>query len=137
MTGIVELDRLLAAIDPLLDDGEYVFCTLPGRVADHCELEQLATFREAEGLTLVLPVATAQRAGLVFSGRYRRITLTVHSSLDAVGLTAAVAEALAARGISVNVVAAYYHDHLFVPAARADEALRALQTLRSRVRRVE
>ena len=78
---------------------------------------------------MVLEESTAVRAGLSFSGTFRQITLTVHSSLEAVGLTAAVASKLADRGISANVIAAYYHDHIFVQSDMAVSALKALSEL--------
>ena len=81
-----------------------------------------AVVEESEGVTLVLPVDAARDAGLtpVFEAAW--LTLEVHSALDAVGLTAAVSNALAAAGIPCNVIAGAYHDHLLVPAARATEA---------------
>jgi hypothetical protein len=88
--------------------------------------EPVCVFREAEGCTLILRRGEAERLGLAFIYPCRMITLTVHSSLDAVGLLARVSALLAERGISVNAVSAYYHDHLFVPVERAEEALRAL-----------
>ncbi len=62
----------------------------------------------------------AEKAQLAYESKFNQITLTVHSSLDAVGLTAAVATKLASYGISANVVAAYYHDHIFVQTEKAD-----------------
>ncbi len=129
MTGLTELDQLLAALNPQLVEGEFVFCCAEGTPVDWDALQPVATFREDEGLTLVLPRAVAEGAGLAFDGVFRQITLRVHSSLAAVGLTAAVSAQLAARGISANMVAAYYHDHIFVPAGRAAEALQALGEL--------
>lgn len=129
MTAIVELKQLLSQMHPVLAGGEYVFCTVSGALSSYLDLDPVAIFRESEGITLVLRKVAAQEAGLDFSGVYRQITLTVHSSLDAVGLTAAVSSKLAARGISANVIAAFYHDHIFVPADKADSALSALQEL--------
>ena len=129
MTGITALDELLRTIKPELLAEEYVFCSVQESLAELLALQPIATFVEAEGLTLVLKKTAAQGAGLGFSGTFRQITLTVHSSLTAVGLTAAVASALAAKGISANVIAAYYHDHIFVPSADAEAALSALQAL--------
>ena len=86
-------------------------------------------FREPEGLTLILEKQVARHAGLDFEGVFRLITLMVHSSLEAVGLTAAVSTQLAKRGIAANVVAAFYHDHLFVPADKASLAMDALREL--------
>ena len=127
MTGESDLAQLLASMAPELLDDEFVFCTV-GELAyaDFADLSPLASFREREGLTLVLSRAAADRAGLGYPSVFRCISLSVHSSLDAVGLTAAVATCLARQGISANVIAAYYHDHIFVPSDRALEALGVL-----------
>jgi hypothetical protein len=127
--GIVELSELLRQMAPVLDDRQYVFCTVPGGYAEYADLNPLCSFVESEGLTLILDVATAEQAQMPVDATYSRITLTVHSSLEAVGLTAAVATALTAAGISANVVAAYYHDHVFVQSQQADKAMAALQQL--------
>jgi uncharacterized protein len=127
MTAISDLGILLREMRPALRDGEYVYCTLPpGDLLDIARLDPLGTFREDEGLTLILDRATADREKLAYGPPMRCITLTVHSALEAVGLTAAVSAALTRHGISANVVAAYYHDHIFVPAADADSAMAAL-----------
>jgi len=123
-TGLAEL---LRALEPRLLPGEYVFCSVRPDLAETLGgSPALATFREEEGVTLVLARDSADTNGLAYAGVFRCITLGVHSALDAVGLTAAVATRLARRGISANVIAARYHDHVFVPAARAEEALAAL-----------
>jgi hypothetical protein len=122
------LSDILCALDPRLRQGEFAFCTVPvSRQADYVGLAPLASFREDEGMTLVLDTGSADKAGLVYGSVFRCITLGVNSSLDSVGLTAAVSSCLARRGISANVIAAYHHDHIFVPSERADEALAALQ----------
>ena len=136
MSGLVELHELLKHMAPALDDTEYVFCTVQGGAADYVQLDPLCTFAEAEGLTLILDVASAKHAQLPFEGTYRRITLSVHSSLDAVGLTAAVAAKLTSAGISANVVAAFYHDHVFVQTHSAGKAMEALQQLVAKHHRV-
>ncbi|PTM92133.1 ACT domain-containing protein [Mycoplana dimorpha] len=129
MSGITDLDRLLAEMEPQLREGTFVFCTVPPEQAEPLlHLKPVGTFREAEGLTLILPEEAAAENGMERSAPMRMITLAVHSSLEAVGLTATVAGALTRAGISANVVAAYHHDHIFVPAADAD---RALQTLKA------
>ena len=130
-TAITELDALLASLNPELQPAEYVYCSVPGPVSTYLALQPLASFTEPEGLTLVLEKSRAEAAGLSCSGCFRQITLTVHSSLEAVGLTAAVSSALTAAGISANVIAAYYHDHIFVPADKADEAMAALAAIRA------
>ncbi|MCW3171553.1 ACT domain-containing protein [Shewanella subflava] len=127
MSGITDLNTLLQSMQPQLLETEWVFCSVKGRLGDYLALNPIATFMEPEGLTLVLEKLEAIKAGLVFEQTFCQITLSVHSSLEAVGLTAAVAAKLTAKGISANVIAAYYHDHIFVPSAKASAALVALQ----------
>ncbi len=86
-------------------------------------------FREREGDTLILLEEEARAAGLASVFRSRMITLNIHSSLDAVGFLAAITARLAAAGMGVNPVSGYFHDHLFVPADRADEAMTILEGL--------
>ncbi|WP_350433405.1 ACT domain-containing protein [Shewanella sp. H8] len=126
MVGETDLMALLASMSPVLLDDEYVFCSVLGQYGDYQNLSPLATFRESEGLTLVLTKAAAIEGGLPFESVFKGITLTVHSSLDAVGLTAAVANKLTEKGISANVIAAYYHDHIFVQTEKAALAIDAL-----------
>ena len=122
------LDELMRSMQPELQDGEFVYCTVPGPDVP-AGLSPVATVREAEGLTLVLAVDEAAAARLPGPFRCRQITLRVHSALDAVGLTAAFATALAGDGIPCNVVAGFHHDHLFVPVEDADRAMAALEAL--------
>lgn len=130
MGGEMDLQVMLRTLQPALDPETYVFCTVPGAAyGDLAQTEPLASFAEGEGLTLVMTQAGADGAGLAYEGTFRRVTLSVHSSLQAVGLTAAVATALAAHGVSANVIAAYHHDHVFVPAHQADLAMARLQAL--------
>lgn len=128
MAGETDLQKLLCGMNPELNAGEYVFCTLD--VNDMpADLKPLGWFHEKEGVTVVLPKTQADESGLSYSFVSAWITLNVHSALEAVGLTAAVSQALTYAGISCNIIAAYYHDHLFVPAADADRALEVLQNL--------
>ncbi|MEM8679554.1 MAG: ACT domain-containing protein [Planctomycetota bacterium] len=121
------LQQLLAALQPEWEDRDYIFARVP---ADHpIPAEAFATVRETEGTTLILDAEIAHREGLPESTLFRKITLGVDSSLEAVGLTAAVAAALVRIDCPANVVAGYGHDHLFVPADRAREALATLQQL--------
>ncbi len=130
VTGERDLATLLNSLSPLLIDGEYVFCSVPGaRYGEHPELAPVAACIEPEGLTLVIPRRRADEYGLAYETVFRGITLRVHSSLDAVGLTAAVATKLAECGISANVVAGYFHDHIFVPSEDAEKAMAALHEL--------
>ena len=128
MTGETDLATLLASLSPRRDDTEWVFATVQKADATLLSPHAIASFHEEEGLTLVLPQSETSDLDHV-SAPLIRIILEVHSSLEAVGLTAAVAGALAFEGISANVVAAYYHDHIFVPKASAKKALAILQAL--------
>jgi len=124
MAGETRLENLLHTMSPVLIDGDFVFCSLKNaQYGDYADARPMASFTEPEGLTLVLSSADAEHAGLSYEGLFRCITLGVHSSLEAVGLTAAVASKLAGHGIAANVIAAYFHDHIFVPADLADRAL--------------
>lgn len=120
------LGRLLATMSPILDDRLWAFCPAPVE-RGLAELEPLMEFRESEGVTLVVESAAARRADLQVAWLGRRITLTVHSDLGAVGFLAAISGALARAGIASNAVAALHHDHLFVGP---DDAERALEVLR-------
>ncbi len=130
MTGETDLDQLISHMRPMLDPEPYVFCTFAGKsIAELAAYEPVGLFAETEGVSAILPVEKARALGLAEAEWFRRITLMVHSSLAAVGLTAAVSATLARAGIPANVVAAFFHDHVFVPAAQAEEALRLLTCL--------
>lgn len=129
MAGERALDALLRYMKPELRPGSFVFCTIPPNDGIPATVSPLLTFREQEGTTLVILRKEAEAAGLRYAFASRLITLTVHSSLDAVGFLAAITAHLAAAGISVNAVSAFHHDHLFVPADRADEAMAVLQDM--------
>ena len=127
MVGEKDLTTLMASLSPHLIDGDYVFCTVPGaKYGEFTEFLPMAAFCEAEGLSLLLTKEDADKAGFHYDAIFKCITLNVHSSLEAVGLTAAVSTKLAERGISANVIAAYHHDHILVPAEKAAAALSAL-----------
>ena len=129
MTGETNLSALIAAMDPVLADGVFVFATLPLDAPTPVTLNPVMTFREREGVTLIVTQAQAQAAGLDAVFPCRMITLNIHSSLEAVGFLAALLPALAAEGMGVNPVSGFFHDHLFVPADRAQDALRLLKAL--------
>lgn len=124
-----DLAKMLATLQVDVRDGEYVFVSAPHWDALPRELAQ-ATIVEAEGPTCVLRREHADERGLDYDFVAAWLSLRVRSALQAVGLTAAVAQALAARGIACNVLAGYHHDHLLVPAARREDALAALLALR-------
>lgn len=128
MSGETDLARLLAGMRPERQPGIYVFVTLRDGAVP-AGLAPVMSFREAEGTTLILPEDEAARAGLTGTFPCGWITLAVHSSLSAVGFLAAVTARLAAAGLAVNAVSAFHHDHLFVPAARVEEAMALLRDL--------
>jgi uncharacterized protein len=129
MSGETDLHILLGSMSPVLSDETFVFVAAEKGIRELARLEPWALIAEGEGTTVILEKGAADRSGLRYRGAFRRLTLTVHSSLEAVGLTAAVAARLADGGISANVVAAFYHDHIFVQEERALEALRLLEGL--------
>ncbi len=126
--AIKALDQLISTMQPELQPDLYVYCIWPLDKGWHGPLP-LATFREKEGLTLVLTEQQAQDYQLDILFRARWISLTVHSDLEAVGLTAAFATALADAGLSCNVFAGACHDHLLVPVHQAETAMQVLKQL--------
>ncbi len=136
MAGTIrDTSAMLAALEPRLDLREYVFCpTTDAGLAARAAAVAVGMFREEEGHAFILEVAEARNLGFAEAAPMRRITLNVLSALDGVGLTAAVATALADEGIPCNIVAAFHHDHLFVPAAMADRALAVLRDLQARAK---
>jgi hypothetical protein len=130
MSGEKDLDKLLPAISPVLMAGEFVFCSFEKALyGDHSDLQPIAAVTESEGLTLVIPKSKADEHRLEYESVFRGITLNVHSSLDAVGLTAAFSSKLTERGISANVIAGYFHDHIFVQNELAVKAIAAINEL--------
>ena len=130
MSGETALQKLLHYMQPELIEDTYVFVSLPATQPLLLNnWNAIGTFQEAEGLTVILPKANADQHGFAYQGEFKLISLKVHSSLEAVGLTAAVSSALAKAGISANVVAAFYHDHIFVPSQQSQQALACLQKL--------
>lgn len=129
MTGETDLSKLLSGMKPRLREGVFVFANLPPGAETPAGIAPVMIFREQEGTTLVMKEGDAAHAGLRSAFRSRMITLEIHSSLEAVGFLAAITKRLAEAGMGVNPVSAFYHDHLFVPANRAEEALRILEEL--------
>lgn len=123
-----DLRTLLITMKPALDPREWVYCAVD-RSFPILETRPLFTFQENEGLTIVIERETADQRALEYQFACRRITLRVHSDLLAVGLLAAVSNELAKHGIPTNAVSAFYHDHLFVPVERGEDALRILEDL--------
>ena len=123
MSGETDLSTLLASMQPVLLEPAYVFCSVSQAASDRLSFRPLGTFHENEGLTLIITAEQAKAAGLSYDSTWACITLSVHSSLSAIGFLAAITARLAQAGISVNAVSAFYHDHLFVPWENRAEVL--------------
>lgn len=131
MSGEKDLSVLLKGLEPKHIAGDYVFCTLAETGLLQFE-DIIMYFREEEGQTFIIRKELADKLGLAYNYVAAWITITIHSSLEAVGLTAAFATALSKEGISCNVVAAYYHDHIFVQRHDVDKAMEVLRKLSGR-----
>ena len=132
---VSDLQNLLTTMSPQLNALNVAFVSLVEPSAALAMLPSesvISTFRESEGTTLIVELRAAEQAGLPILFRAAWITLTVHSDLEAVGLTAAFARALGDAGISCNVVAAAFHDHIFVPIEKAELTMNALRDLQVR-----
>ena len=130
MTGEKNIENLLKNMKPVLNTGDFVFCTVPS--INKIDLSQIiGSFKEVEGTTLILSKAYADEIALEYSSIMSWITLQVHSSLEAVGLTAAFSKLFAEYNISCNVIAGYYHDHIFVMKKDAKKAMELLSSLNS------
>ena len=127
-TGEFDLLTLIVQMSPSLDDQIWAFVSVDEVSSEYLAEHALATFRETEGTTLIVPWERADEFD-VCSEPMARITLNIHSSLEAVGLTAAVSQALASEAISANVVAGFYHDHIFVPQTAGERAVACLTLL--------
>jgi hypothetical protein len=130
MTGETNLSKLLKTMHPILNDGDYVFCTIStAQAIDPSKI--IGSFKEKEGLTIILDKNVADSLKLHYTYIAAWITLTIHSSLEGVGFTAAFSNALAKAGIGCNVIAAYFHDHIFVAKQDAEKAIAVLEQLHS------
>lgn len=128
MSGEKNLIKLLKNINPELKSEVFVFCTTKDNF-NFNTLDPISVFKEEEGVTLVLEKDIADKYCYRYEGTYQCITLKIHSSLEAIGLTAAVSTKLAEHNISANVIAGYYHDHIFIPVNKAKDAMEALKEL--------
>jgi uncharacterized protein len=129
MSGEGNLQILLSTMEPVLDENPFGFVSLPSGDELLSIVVPFAVVREDEGVTIVMPLAALERHNLK-SEAWAKISLTIHSSLSAVGLTAAIATELGKENISANVVAGYYHDHFFVQWDRRFDAMDALASFK-------
>ncbi|MFZ1751182.1 MAG: ACT domain-containing protein [Saprospiraceae bacterium] len=133
MAGETNISKLIKNMTPKLNVGEYVFCTVDDiTIIDR--RDTICEFKEDEGTTLIISRDKADELHLRYEYVASWITLMIHSSLEAVGLTAVFSDALAQQGISCNVIAGYYHDHIFVDKRDAERAMSALVVLSQNAR---
>jgi len=119
---------LIKNLKPILNDGEYVFCQVQD-LAAFVDIPPVGSFREEEGITIILDKKSADLLGLEYYYIGAWITLQVNSSLTSIGLTAAVSDVLAKNKITCNMIAGYHHDHVFVDHTKADLAIQVLRKL--------
>jgi uncharacterized protein len=129
MPGMTDLTEMLKSLEPVMDEKEYLFISVNSFNQKSIE-DSWAVIKEDEGYTLILPDNAEMNADFMNEPRFRKITLSVHSSLTAVGLTARISTELAKYSISANVVAGYFHDHIFVQTEKAEKALAVLKNLK-------
>jgi hypothetical protein len=125
MHGERNLDTLLKTMQPQLADGKWVFRTSPNGFDSATLDTAILMFKESEGVTIISPATQADAA----LSKWAMITLSIHSDLEAVGFLAAITTSLAAMDIPVNAVSAFFHDHIFVPYGRRDDALECLRCM--------
>ena len=130
---VSDLAELLATMTPELKEQRVAFLTFADGLNPFAPVDTIGTFREREGLTVAADLNAAEASGHPILFKAAWITLTVHSDFEAVGLTAAFAKALTDAGISANVIAGAFHDHIFVPLDKAEAAMAALRALQSGV----
>ena len=121
---------MLSGMTPVMTETDYVFVSLPPSALTLDIVEQAkATYQEQEGISLVLPLSFSEQKELPLSAPMRCITLNVYSALEGVGLTAAVSTAVADSNIPCNIIAAYHHDHIYVPSELSEKAFDILLEL--------
>ena len=125
--GETDLQSLFKQMQPVLDDEQMVFCSLPTDEAEKYLTSCQGYYREQEGVSLILNKHQADLDNLTYGPVFRRISLMVYSSLEAVGFLSRITEILSAQGISVNVVSGYFHDHLYINVKEAENAVMILE----------
>ena len=131
MSGETNLDELIPSMSAVLVEGLYVFTTVKAP-QDLMGIVPRMIFGEAEGTTYILLKSEAEKLGLEYEFPCRMITLNIHSSLEAVGFMARIATELAKHNMGVNPVSGFFHDHLFVPDRREQDAMTVLMEMSKR-----
>lgn len=134
MSGSTDIQKLLETMSPELSEESFVFVSCAPQMVPP-EIKTLGTFHEPEGITLICEVSEAERHSFATGPKWKRITLHVHSSLEAIGFLKEITAALSAAKISCNAISAYYHDHLFVLESDAERALESLTKLSKNCRK--
>lgn len=129
MNGETDLAKLIKCMNPEMDATQYIFVCFNQKNVNLESLNYWAMIQEKEGITYIMTTNEAKKKRIQAESIFKKITLNVHSSLEAVGFTAVVATELAHHNISTNVVAGYYHDYIFVPEKKAEEAFERLKQL--------
>ncbi|MFT4716493.1 MAG: hypothetical protein ACI861_002434 [Paracoccaceae bacterium] len=124
---------MISEMTPTFRPGVFVFVTtIDASISEALVTEAISVFREDEGMSMIIPVELAEKHALEMEHPMRCITLNVYSSLEGVGLTSAVSAALDANGIPCNMVAAFHHDHVFVPLDVSERAMQVLVNLQTK-----
>ena len=131
-SGVEDLSNILNNLQPELLNEEYVFITLDDDFNLENKLDPIATFKEKEGLTLVLTRERAQGNNLEYNSVFSCISLGIHSSLTSVGLIAAISKSLSDNGIACNVFSGYFHDHIFVQKSLSTQALEVINNIKTK-----
>ena len=129
MSGGLDLNHLMQHMQPELKSGEFVFVSFSKEKFKSKKINPQCIFMEDEGISIIINRSEADEKDISYNSVFKLITLKMHSSLDAVGFLAKITNELALNQISVNPVSAYYHDHLFIPASKAEEALVILKQM--------
>ena len=132
MPGQTDLKKILESIDPYLVDESFIFMTTDQSLSSISNtLNPIASFKENEGLSIVITQATADKNAITYDSVFSCISLGVHSSLESYGLISIISRELTQNNISTNVFSGYYHDHIFVQSGKADKALEIISKIGS------
>jgi hypothetical protein len=132
MPGQTDLKKILESIDPYLVDESFIFMTTDQSLSSISNtLNPIASFKENEGLSIVITQATADKNAITYDSVFSCISLGVHSSLESYGLISTISRELTQNNISTNVFSGYYHDHIFVQSGKADKALKIISKIGS------